>query len=773
MRLYYVFAVSVHCLINSCHGQWTGSQRNSYPDSRHSDFSNGQRGTLYRSDVRFDGGSVYSGASDELRKYSDSRCEIRSTAQLPMYKTTKTLTGVFQGRIIYLCDLPEFTRSDQRPVSQGGADHKNDRLQYPASVVAYLGIPYALPPLGQHRYKAPQAHPPLGNWPALSFKPGCTQSIDYTGASHGIPNIAEDCLYLNIYTPNTDTYKPMYAVMVYIHGGNFDHGASNLFPGHMLAASQEVIVVTFNYRLGPLGFFATGDDASPGNYGLMDQEAAIQWVYDHIEAFGGDNTRITLFGTGAGAASAGIHMTNQMAKRKLTFKRVIAQGGAAVAEWAVKEDAILVRNISRLFGEQVGCFSHSSWQLMQCLQYKANNSQEFRLVNVKPPVGWLPWGPVLDRYTREHLGQSLSVMPEEFLEKMAQDVAHIYKDDFAYMTGVTRDEASYLIKEDKDLKGNRYIMTPEMFDTRVREYAKMYNYTLNEEAIVNALSFMYTPWEDQANSSLLLKGYVDMLSDSYFAAPHDKILKLMLKNKFKVYAYVMNYSLESYPQSRYKVPDWEAVPHGIEDLMVSGAPFMDPAFYADNLALNNIVWSEGDRNMSQLFMQAWANFAKTGDPTSPRPLFGSIRWEPATEKNLQYLSINATYYEAYNASSFMFRDYRQKQAQFWNDYLPSMIMRAPPTWPPTEEPLLQENRILSASLWTVTGAACLFLLLAIIGFCCYCRASSEHLVDDDQIPHASTQSLTEGPSGLRRVEYRNRYATDDPKELKSLKNTSV
>lgn len=93
--------------------------------------------------------------------------------------------------------------------------------------------------------------------------------------------------------------------MVYIHGGDFSHGSGNVFPGYMLSMSQEVVVVTFNYRLGLFGFFATGDYHSPGNYGILDQIALLNWLKDNIRYFNGDPEKIVLFGEGAGAASAG------------------------------------------------------------------------------------------------------------------------------------------------------------------------------------------------------------------------------------------------------------------------------------------------------------------------------------------------------------------------------------------------------------------------------------------------------------------------------------
>ncbi|XP_035233489.1 neuroligin-2-like, partial [Stegodyphus dumicola] len=159
--------------------------------------------------------------------------------------------------------------------------------------------------------------------------------------------------------------------MIYIHGGEWDHGSANIFPAHMLAASQEVVVVTFNYRLGALGFFATGESSAAGNYGLLDQAMAIQWVYDNIGSFNGDNEKITLFGTGVGAASAGIQALSSRLGKKI--HRVIAQSGSAVADWAVNSNNYTVFNNSMEFASTLNCQSPSSWRTVECLRFATLN----------------------------------------------------------------------------------------------------------------------------------------------------------------------------------------------------------------------------------------------------------------------------------------------------------------------------------------------------------------------------------------------------------------
>ena len=111
--------------------------------------------------------------------------------------------------------------------------------------------------------------------------------------------------------------------MFYIHGGDFIRGASNTFPAHIMATFYNVVVVTINYRLGALGFISTGDVNSPGNYGILDQAMALKWVYENADNFGGDRDSITLFGPGAGAASAGLLMVSPETKHIVS--KVIAQ----------------------------------------------------------------------------------------------------------------------------------------------------------------------------------------------------------------------------------------------------------------------------------------------------------------------------------------------------------------------------------------------------------------------------------------------------------------
>jgi para-nitrobenzyl esterase len=200
-------------------------------------------------------------------------------------------------------------------------------------VVAFKGVPYAKPPLGELRWRAPQRHEAwTGVRPANAFGPRCVQpsrrenSISYFGPE---PE-SEDCLFLNVWTAAKDPDAKL-PVMVWFHGGAFyiGSGALSLFNGEYLA-NRGVVIVTVNYRLGRLGFLAhselTKESGFSGNYGLLDQIAALQWIQRNIAAFGGDPGNVTIFGQSAGSISGSLLMASPLATG--LFHRVIGQSGA-------------------------------------------------------------------------------------------------------------------------------------------------------------------------------------------------------------------------------------------------------------------------------------------------------------------------------------------------------------------------------------------------------------------------------------------------------------
>ncbi|MBN2026561.1 MAG: carboxylesterase family protein [Actinobacteria bacterium] len=202
-------------------------------------------------------------------------------------------------------------------------------------VWTYLGIPYAEPPVGELRWKEPQ---PVTAWEDVlecdDFGPACPQNAWPYPVLSGIMDVgatSEDCLYLNVWTPAESPEEGL-PVMVWIHGGGFTTGAGNIpiYNGRNLA-EQGVVVVNFNYRLGPFGFLALPElsQESPngvsGNYGMLDQIAALEWVRDNINVFGGDPDNVTIFGESAGGASVCYLMASPLAEG--LFERAIVESG--------------------------------------------------------------------------------------------------------------------------------------------------------------------------------------------------------------------------------------------------------------------------------------------------------------------------------------------------------------------------------------------------------------------------------------------------------------
>lgn len=193
---------------------------------------------------------------------------------------------------------------------------------------AFFGIPYAAPPVGALRWQPPQLPASwTGVKSATGFGPNCAQPA----SPFGVASTSEDCLTLNVFTPETTFKSPRstYPVMVWIHGGGLTTGESGDYDPAKLV-DQGIVVVSINYRLGALGFLAAapfaGSDNPGGNYGFLDQQAALRWVQSNIRRFGGNPDKVTIFGESAGGLSVLAHLVSPGSAG--LFDRAIAQSGA-------------------------------------------------------------------------------------------------------------------------------------------------------------------------------------------------------------------------------------------------------------------------------------------------------------------------------------------------------------------------------------------------------------------------------------------------------------
>jgi para-nitrobenzyl esterase len=257
-------------------------------------------------------------------------------------------------------------------------------------VIAFKGVPYALAPVGDLRWRPPQ---PLPRWtgPVLADRQGPLAMQIYNGEDNGVGPLpmSEDCLTLNVWTPDVASPTPL-PVMVWIHGGGFVNGSATarLYDGAALAR-DGVVVVGVNYRLGRFGFFAhpllTADEPEElkGNYALMDQICALQWVQRNIAAFGGDPANVTIFGESAGGMSVNRLMVSPLAKG--LFAKAIAQSGAGRETATPYPEA---EKAGAAFIESLGVDAKTAADL------RAIDAHD--ILNGPAPEIASGWGPILD-----------------------------------------------------------------------------------------------------------------------------------------------------------------------------------------------------------------------------------------------------------------------------------------------------------------------------------------------------------------------------------------
>lgn len=508
------------------------------------------------------------------------------------------------------------------------------------SVSKFLGIPFAAPPVGDLRMK-----PPIdpASWKEVrqAKQQGniCMQKKTFESAVRMFTQnftYSEDCLYLDVYTPNVSQHLP---VMVYIHGGAYEFGTSVTYPSDYLAL-QGVVVVVIQYRLGAFGFLTTGDTAAPGNYGMLDQVAALQWVKGNIKHFGGDPGKVTIFGLSAGGSSVSLHLLSPLSQG--LFHRAIAESGVDLSPFAVQPTSLGLRYASEL-AKKLGCPSGDHSEMMACIRQK--QAKEIQSASESIPYAYsenLAWAPVVDKNFLLDTPRNLRNKGEF---KKANLMIVFASQEGGSSVGFLAN-MSFGMAQSVD-NG----VSPSFFKEFLTKYARYRDIGKQKSDLIrDALQFMYTPWPDSSDKYALRTQLADLIGDYYFVAPSHAVADIHSMYA-DVYMCMFDYQQKVRPLHK----AWYGVQHGDNTLFDFGVPFMPRFAY--------LFPDQSDKDVSLFIMEMYTNFAKLGNPT-PQPVSG-VTFEKYNSSQRPYLRVDK--------KSEMTASFAPRRMSFWNDYHPKLM----------------------------------------------------------------------------------------------------
>jgi para-nitrobenzyl esterase len=447
-------------------------------------------------------------------------------------------------------------------------------------IQVFRGIPYAGATRGALRWQPPvPVEPWPGVRPAQGFGPAAPQSAPMLPFARQIIGArsseqSQDCLSLNLWTPATDARRR--PVLVWIHGGAFVMGAGStaLYDGLRLARGGNVVVVTLNYRLGALGFL---DLASlwPGrfaaNVGLRDQIAALAWVRDHIEAFGGDPQNVTIFGESAGGMSVATLLGTPAAQG--LFRRAIAQSGAADHV----SSAARAAEIAAVFVEELGARSPEALRNAPTSEILAAQMRAARRVGLFD--GRLPWQPSVD-------GDLLPLPPRE---QVAKGIAR----GVPLLLGTNREEWKLF------MLGDRKARRLDEASLRRRLARALPGADAQGRALAERAFAAYRGDAAPRRGASHAESWECFQADRVFHVPAHRLAELQAAHA-PTFAYRFDWSPPALRR-------WVGACHGIEIPFVFGTlrqPPLAPLF----------ALAPGARRLSARMQRAWLAFAKSGDP---------------------------------------------------------------------------------------------------------------------------------------------------------------
>ena len=470
-----------------------------------------------------------------------SACTLLTGCDKPKTEEIKTLYGKVQGRV---------------------HDGVNE----------FLGIPYAAPPTGTNRWSYPHRHP---HWfdvlQANKVPPHCFQSV------FGVTRGQEDCLYLNIWSPNLKPEKPL-PVIVWIHGGGFTVGHSyETTPGERLAKRGNVVVVSINYRLGALGFMAhpalsSEANGASGNYGMRDQIFALQWIQKNILPFGGDRFNITVVGESAGGMSVCNLLTSPYSQGG-HFQKAIIESGPCFSSYP---DLASMEKIGVEMQAKLGCNEdESAEKTVVCMRSK---TPEQILAAMPPDPGMVfgdsvYWMPNID-------GQVFYEQPWKSLQSGSFERVPV-------INGNNANEGSLMV-----MFGHEY----QLRRLKAEQYPDRIRFLVRDDEKVKKVLARY-PLENYSDPETAL---ATVMTDQTFACQEKWTTDAIAK-----YAPTYSYYF-SYPRAAFVLPELRKLGafHSAEVQFLFATPmaWLQSQFHGDEATLSNEM------------IDYWSQFARTGNP---------------------------------------------------------------------------------------------------------------------------------------------------------------